>query len=332
MSTTSPFPTRRPMNPVPPPNRHTAREWDEIRRAFCSSILVDTSLNSLAQNLEGRDWPVKGPDEKPSAYLDLEFSELVEMLALRGQPPSVADQLIDILKETLSFDDPFGDMVVQTPEVVAAENPLSKNLVKLKINPEFPVGLTALTPETLAFCKLEKITTLGEFALTAQRMAGSVVVGGDFRALLNALSHVDERTIARFLPFRVGDKGLHYMEGLAQAVAAQPEAVQASLAAGLGFGLSKKQQELAATVSREASLAARTVINERAAELRKYCDEDHAALVKSIADGASPRSLVAILANPVVEAVVADMITPVSAKTEKSGGGFFGKLFGWGRK
>lgn len=318
---------------MPTPNRYTAKEWDEIRRAFCSSILADTSLNSLAQNLEGRDWPVKGPDEKPSAYVDLEFSELIEMLALRGQPPAVADQLIDILKETMAFDDPFGDMVVQAPEVVAAENPLAKNLAKLNIAPEFPITLTALTPETLAFCKLENITTLGEFALTAQRMAGSVIVGGDFRALLNALSHVDERTLARFIPFRVGEKGLHYLEGLAQAVLAQPDAVQAALASGLvPGGLPKKLQEQAATVSREAVAAARTALNERAAELRKFCAEDHEALVKSIAAGASPRSLVAILANPVVEAIVADMITPVAPPSAKSEGGLFGKLFGWMRK
>ena len=33
--------------------KSTAKDWDEIRTAFASSIMVDTSLNSLAQNLDG---------------------------------------------------------------------------------------------------------------------------------------------------------------------------------------------------------------------------------------------------------------------------------------
>jgi len=37
----------------------TAKDWDEVRSAFASSIMVDTALSSLAQNLDGPDWPVK---------------------------------------------------------------------------------------------------------------------------------------------------------------------------------------------------------------------------------------------------------------------------------
>ena len=329
MNTTSPFPTRRPMNAVPKPNRYTARQWDEVRRAFCSSILVDTSLVSLAQNLEGRDWPLRGPDEKPSFYVELEFDQLLGQLALSGQPPAVADQLIDILKETLAFDDPFGDMVVQTEAVSVAENPLVKNLSKLKIPGEFPVNLAALSPETLMFCKLEGISTLGEFAFAAQRMAGSVVVGGDFRALLNALSHVDERTLARFLPFRVGEKGLHYIEGLAQAVGAQPVAIQAALANRLMQPLPKAAQELAGTVSNEAVNTARAAINQQAASLRLYCADDYAEIMKNIEAGANPRTMVAVLADPVIEAVVADLLKPATAEVRQ---GFFARLFGRGRK
>jgi hypothetical protein len=329
MNTPDPFTTRRPMNAVPPPNRYTARQWDEVRRAFCSSILVDTSLVSLAQNLEGREWPLRGPDEKPSFYVELEFDQLLGQLAMSGQPPSVADQLIDILKETLAFDDPFGDMVVQSEAVSVAENPLVKNLTKLKIDSEFPVSLTTLSPETLAFCKLENISTLGEFAFAAQRMAGSVVVGGDFRALLNALSHVDERTLARFIPFREGEKGLHYIEGLGQAVSTQPAAIQAALASRLMPKLPKATQELAATVSPEALASARVAINKRAASLRLHCADDYAELTKSLAAGANPRTIVAVLADPAIEAVVADIVQPAKVEVRQ---GFFARLFGRGGK
>ena len=48
-------------------------------------------------------------------------------------------------------------------------------------------------------------------------MAQNVIVGGDFRKLLNALSHVDEQAIAEVLPFRRGATGLHLIEALALA-------------------------------------------------------------------------------------------------------------------
>ncbi|MBC8039863.1 MAG: hypothetical protein H7Y06_04920 [Opitutaceae bacterium] len=290
---------------------------------------MDTSLVSLAQNLEGREWPLRGPDEKPSFYIELDFDQLLGQLAMSGQPPAQADHLIDILKETLAFDDPFGDMIVQSEAVAVAENPLVKNLAKLKIPGEFPVTLTTLSPETLAFCKLENLSTLGEFAFSAQRMASSVVVGGDFRALLNALSHVDERTLARFIPFRIGEKGLHYIEGLAQAVSSQPAAIQAALAKRVMQTLPKTTQELAGTVSPEALAAAQTAISLRSTILRLHCGEEYTAMMKDIASGANPRTMVAVLADPVIEAVVADILKPETAKPRE---GFFARLFGRGNK
>ena len=324
MNTTSPFPLRGPLTAVTPPSRYTANDWDEVRKAFSTSILVDTPLSSLAQNLEGKDWPLRGPDETPAAYLDLGFNEVRERLALRGQPPSVGNYLIDILKETLAFDDPFGDMVTQSETLTPGENPLVKNLVRLSIPADFPVALTALSPETLLFCRLENISTLGEFAFTAQRMAGSVIVGGDFRALLNALSHIDERTLARYLPFRPGSKGVHYVEGLAQAVCAQPVAIQAALAHRLGQPLPEAAEQLAREVTRAQLHLTKRVLQVHATALRGFCGQEHEELQKQIAAGTNPRRLVTVLGDPSLEAVVADLITPVTRPT-----GFGARLMRW---
>ena len=194
--------------------KSTAKDWDEVRSAFATSIMVDTSLNSLAQNLDGPEWPIKGKDETPATYIDLPFDEVVELLQLKGQKPERVDQLVAILKETLAFDSPFGEMVEQTQASAERDNPLLKNLVKLGIPENFPMALTALEPGTLEFCKLEKLSTLGEFAVFAQGMAQNVIVGGDFRKLLNALSHVDEGALVEVLPFRRGHKGLHLVEAM----------------------------------------------------------------------------------------------------------------------
>lgn len=210
--------------------KSTAKDWDEVRGAFASSIMVDTSLNSLAQNLDGPEWPIKGKDETPAKYVDLTFTEVVELLELKGQKPERLDQLIGILKETLAFDSPFGEMVEQTQAASERDNPLIKNLAKLSIPENFPIALTMLDAGTIEFCKLEKLSTLGEFAIFAQGMAQNVIVGGDFKKLLNALSHVDERSLAEVLPFRVGHKGLHLVEAIAQAARSTDGATRAELA------------------------------------------------------------------------------------------------------
>ena len=210
--------------------KSTAKDWDDVRTAFASSIMVDTAINSLAQNLDGPEWPIKGKDETPAKYIDLSFNEVVEMLQLKGQSPERIDQLIGILKETLAFDSPFGDMVAQTAAASSKDNQLLKNMAKLGIPENFPMTLTGLETGTLEFCKLENLHTLGEFAIFAQNMSQNVIVGGDFRKLLNALSHVDESALAEVLPYRRGQKGLHLVEALAHAARANDAKARVELA------------------------------------------------------------------------------------------------------
>ena len=198
-------------------SKYTAQDWDEVRAAFKSSIMVNTAISSLAQNLDGPDWPIKGKDETPGKYVELGYEEMLGMLAIKGLGPEQSDLLISILKDTLAFDNPFGEMVVQAEVAEKKDNQLLKNLIRLEIPEAFPISLTALGADTIEFCKLEKLTTLGEFAVFAQNMSQNVIVGGDFRKLLNALSHIDEHTLAEFVPFRPASKGLHLVEAVAQA-------------------------------------------------------------------------------------------------------------------
>jgi len=316
-----------------PASRYTAREWDEVRASFSSSILADTSLSSLAQNLEGVDWPLKGENETPASYLSLDFEEMRERLALCGQPPRMADHLIDILKETMSFDNPFGEMVVQSEEAAIRENPLLKNLAKLRIPEDFPIALTALAPETLAFCRLENVTTLKEFAMMAQRMAQTIIVGGDFRSLLNALSNIDEKALARHLPFRPGATGLHYVEGLGHAVRAQPFAVQLALRRQTGETLSVEECELAARVTGKQLAYARAALVERAEALRACFGEECALLDQQLVLGEERRRAAAILNDPMIELLVADLLKPKSGSaTPAAPAGRMARFIRWWRK
>jgi hypothetical protein len=276
----------------------TAKEWDETRKAFATSIMVDTSLSSLAQNLDGPEWPIKGKDETPSKYIDLSFDEVIEILQLKGQSPERVDQLVALLKETLAFDSPFGDMVEQTQAASARDNQLLKNMAKLGIPENFPITLTALEPGTLEFCKLEKLATLGEFAVFAQGMAQNVIVGGDFKKLLNALSHVDEAALAEVLPFRRGHKGLHLVEAVALA-------------------------------ARSKDAAARTEV------AITWFRDDLSAIEKDVAAGGSLERRFVALNDPALEKRAVELLrphlrvaTPAGASTEKKKSG----LFGWFKK
>jgi hypothetical protein len=268
----------------------TAKEWDEVRSTFATSIMVDTPLSSLAQNLDGPDWPLTGANETPAAYIDLSFDEVVELLALKGQPGERMDQLIGILRDTLAFDDPFGEMVAQGEAAAEKDNPLLKNLAKLEIPADYPINLTALSPETQEFCGLENLSTLSEFAVFAQSMSQSVIVGGDFRGMLNALSHIDEQALAQYLPFRPGSKGLHLIEAVAQAIKAQPAHVQRALG----------------TPNAPVPLA----VVDRVGRLSAYFAPEASVLRGRIATGITLQNLVAVLNDPPLELIVVRLLAP----------------------
>ena len=250
--------------------KSTAKDWDEVRAAFSTSIMVDTAMSSLAQNLDAPDWPIKGKAETPASYIDLNFEEVTELLQLKGQKPERLDQLISILKETLAFDSPFGEMVAQAEVSAVRENQMLKNLLKLGIPENFPVALTGLESGTLDFCKLEKLSTLGEFAVFAQNMSQNVIVGGDFKKLLNALSHVDEGALAEVLPFRRGARGLHLVEALGHAVQATDPAARAELATTwFGEELADIEKDVAAggSLARHFVVLGKPEIEQKAAAL-----------------------------------------------------------------
>lgn len=270
--------------------RYTSKQWDEIRGSFSTSIMVDTPIHSLAQNLEGPDWPIKDKRETPAGYIDLTFSEAQELLASKGQPMERFDQLVDILKETLAFDNPFGDMVEQAAATSERDNPLLKNMARLEISEGFPIEFTALQPSTLDFCRLEKISTLGQFAIFAQGLSQAVIVGGDFRGLLNALSHVDETALAKYLPFRQGHKGLHLIEALAQQARTIPADQRTLLLTKPAF--------------------VNPSIREAASRLATYFSTDRMAIRTQIASGSALSRSLVVINDPAIESLVAALILP----------------------
>ncbi|GEM_PF-194523 len=231
----------------PKSKKYTPAHWDKLRASFQSSMLVDTRLSSLAESLDTESWPLKGKDETPAKYIDLSFEELEETQELAGHPHRI-ELLIDILDGTLAFDDPFGDMVQAEEASASEDNDVLKNLARLQIPPEYPISLTNLSKESLRLCENQQLKTLQEFADFSQNMAQHIVLAGDFRKLLNSLIYVDENTIATFLPFRPGSKGLHLAEAIGFAINNVETEERLALYRKYGGRLEEDEQGLAAKV------------------------------------------------------------------------------------
>lgn len=224
------------------PPRLAPADWDTLRLAFHGSQLVETSLAALAENIDGCGWPVNSPEERPSAYIDLSYGEALARLRAHGLAPAKLDALAEILRGTLAFDESFGAMTAVASDAEAATDPIRRNLDRLGIPPDFPIALCAFPPGTLQFCDREDIHTLGAFLDFSRGASRSVIVGGEFRDVLNAVTHVDEQTLARYLPFRPRTSGLYLVEALGHlvrplgleeriALARTPETVPAELRA-----------------------------------------------------------------------------------------------------
>ena len=319
--------------------KFTGPEWDEVRKKFRHSIMADTSLVSLAQNLDTKEWPHAGEDEKPSKYIDFSYDELLMMPEIAGSADK-ADHLIGILKETLAFDDPFGDMVAQVEETSSKENPIIKTLSRLNIPENYPLMLANFSEGTRVVCASEGIKTIGEFANLGQQMATRVVLGGDFRNALNALTHGDEEGIGVFLPYRKGSTGLHLAEAIALIPAGLPRPDQLGLAKAYGARLSTSDAAAARTLTKEQIEKHESMMRVTANAALDWFKAGKEELLKVLADGGTYERYFVVVGDPAREAIAVKLASSLLKGAVKPGaaatatesddkkGGFFSKFFG----
>ena len=264
-------------------HKYTAEEWNEVRKAFRSSIMAEIKLTSLAESVGSPNWPVKGAEETPVKYLGLTYEEL-HMMPEIGPHPDRIDLLIEIMKETLAFDDPFGDMVEQVEESSQREDNILKNVNKLEIPLDFPIALTALTDDTKKFCVKEELINIKQFVDFSQHIAENIIVGGDFRSFLNSLAHVDEDGIATYLPFRKGSKGFHMAEALSQIIASLSANKQLALVKHFNGDLTASEETTLRKLSREDLERLEKLICARIGEYSVWFKKDQEDLAKIATD------------------------------------------------
>lgn len=318
--------------------KFNSTEWDDIRKKFHHSIMADTSLVSLAQNLDVKEWPLTGDDEKPSKYIDFTYEELLMLPEIAGKDER-ADHLAGILKETLAFDDPFGDMVAQVEETASKENPILKTLGRLGIPEDFPLLLANFSEGTRVVCTSEGIKTIGGFATLGQQMSTRVVLGGDFRNALNALTHGDEEGIAQFLPYRKGATGLHLAEAFGIIAAGLSRPDQLSLAKSYGAKLPLADAAASKALPKEQVEKHEAMLRVTVAAALDWFKEDKAVLLQHLSDGGTYERYFVSINDPAREAIAVRLAsaalkvspgTSESASSHDKKGGFFSRLFGKG--
>lgn len=316
--------------------RYNKDDWDEIRLTFATSLMVDTSLLSLSQNLEIQEWPIRGAGETPSKYIDFTWEELQELPGLADKPERI-DLLVHILRETQAFDDPFGDMVATVDAHASVDRTLEKNINRLKIPQDFPMQLSGLSPDTLSFCANEDIKTLKDFGHFAQNMAQNIVIGGDFRALLNALTMEDQQTLAKYIPFRPGSYGLYLPECIGLLLNQLSDVEKCSLLKKYGYANLDAAQESKARLNKEQLAQLEDILQAKLKDICDYFPDQYKQLAQDIKTGKTLERVFMVVDDPERECISRQItarylkenaVTDLPSNTETKKGGFFSRLFG----
>lgn len=309
-----------------PYEKYSEAEWEHLRKRFFSSMLNDTEIAKLGQNV-GVSWPFKGTDETPSKYIDYSLEDLKEVPGLVGKPKRI-QTLMDILRETLAFDDPFSDMVDTVESESQVDDTFERILAKLNVPTNYPAKFVHFSEETSALLRSEDLQTLVDVIHFGQRLAQNVVVGGDLKRFLNGLAHKDEAGIARHIPYRRGEKGLHLAEAIGLIAVDLPDAARLDLLRKSGVDLTEEeaaQLEGASSLKLEAALKAAL---EQVEARCQWFTAEASDLENVFSTGGSPERYFITMNQPRLERVAVALARLKFAPEAGDRRGFFGKLFG----
>lgn len=219
---------------------YTAEAWQDLKERFANSPMREIPLAELGKNV-GLPWPFKETDETPDKYLGYDLEELGHIPGLIGKKQRVR-RLMDILRETLAFDEPFSEMMDTVEAESEHDQTFEKILGKLGIPETYPTRIMHFSESEMRHIRSAELETLGDFV----RYARSHLKGDDeLMTLVNALSHRDERRIASYLPYRMGSRGVHFPEALALTVGGLSDGAALELLRRAGMELREEERKRA---------------------------------------------------------------------------------------
>jgi hypothetical protein len=308
------------------PEKYSAEEWDHLRDRFFDSILNDTEIANLGQNL-GISWPFKGADETPAKYIQYDFDELKSVPGLVGKASRIKT-LMNILRETLAFDDPFSDMVDTVQSESKEDNTFERILDKLEIPLNYPSDLVHFKADTMELLsKAEDVHTLIDVLHFGQKLEHNAPVGSDLKNFLNGLAHKDELGVAKHLPYRRGIRGLHLSEAIGLTARDLPESAQLQLLGNEAAGLSEDE---AATVAQASSTDTEAAIKAAVEKVAKACQwftADAAELEQVFASGGSPERFFILMDDPRRERIAVQLSKLHLNIHDSKKSGLLGRIF-----
>lgn len=300
--------------------------WDDLRRRFSKSALKDMELAKLGQNA-GISWPFKGSDETPAKYLGFDFEELQSVPGLIGKKSRVK-ALMNIMIETLAFDDPFGEMAdtIETGDI--KDETVERHLKKFDISLDFPLELTRLRSETIEEFKRAGAVTLQQAIEVSEQGDPLEPLSEEFARLIRAVGNKDEDSIASFLPYRKGGQGLHLAEAIRAIAEDLAAPLKLSLMEDCGFELQESEQTEKERMTDEEKEERLQVALGELNQVNLWFSEEAKQLQEIFARGGRPERFFLALNDPARERLAIELVEHLWGSKASKKSGFFGRLFG----
>ncbi|PXA04181.1 hypothetical protein DDZ13_09085 [Coraliomargarita sinensis] len=307
--------------------KYSAKEWDYIRKRFYNSILNETEIAKLGQNV-GISWPFKGKDETPAKYIDLEFEELQSVPGLVGKMSRVK-VLMDILRETLAFDDPFGDMVDTVENESQEDDTFNRILEKLEVPMDYPAEFLHFSKETEELLQSEDVKTLMECVHFGQNIARNAVMGGDLKSFLNSLAHKDEKAMSTHMPYRRGERGLHLAEAIGLICRSLNTSTQLHLLQVGGVTLTGEEQQKLASSSKLDIEGSMKRALDKLSRVGEWFSAEVPDLEQTFTTEGSPERYFISINDARIERMAVELARlKFAPEEEKKSSGFLGRIFG----
>jgi hypothetical protein len=307
--------------------KYSSAEWDQLRsRFFFDPIMSESEIAKLGQNV-GISWPFKDSDETVAKYLEFEFEELNSVPGLVGKKGRVRT-LMDILRETLAFDDPFGDLAQAVESDCVVDSTFDSILTKLEIPVDYPIDYIHFSKETKEMLHSEGMKTLIDCIHFGQKLGSDALSGGDLKNFLNGLAHKDEAGVAELIPFRPGMRGLHLAEAIGLIARDLSQAAKLSLMKTSGATLTAEEQMVLASEDEQAIEAS---LRTAKAQLNKVCGwfKDDAVVLEEIFNtGGAPERYFIMINKPERERLAVELAKMHFVVEEEKKPGLFGRIFG----
>jgi len=300
--------------------------WDDLRRRFGDSALKNMELAKLGQNA-GISWPFKGHDETPEKYIGFDFEELQSVPGLIGKKSRIK-KLMNIMIETLAFDDPFGDMADRVEAGEIKDEAVARNLRKFQIPGDFPIALIRFRPETIEAFKQAGAGTLGEAIEVNENGDPLNPLSDEIEILIRAISNKDEEIIAKFLPYRKGGQGVHLAEAISAIAENLEDPLKFTLMEDCGFELEESEHlEKERMTPEEKAESLQRALGELEA-LNAWFTEESRILKQVFSDGSRPERFFLALNDPAREQLAIELSEHQWGGKGQKKSGFFGRLFG----